>query len=413
MDKSPSVDREVSIRKLGEESFGLGMFHARSDGDVHRGVSVSVCLIPTVRASKDRPIPYAFVPASGAYMRRVSWVNCDHEYAILPSHRFECHSEFVVGHSFGFAVAFPITSRFVQMFEVFNRDEGVVAFSEFNDFMGDLPAACSRVVAFVSSKSSKCLFGVPTALIGIAFELASSKADVALTVSHIFTQIQLLQHLSLAVNDGYCRQSLGAYIDTNYSIIVFSDRIVFLEDYVDSSAVELKEGRLVALTQQFLESPICTVHGDGNGDSSVQCSETDYGVTVLCRSKVPASRNIVWYRNVAPHPPPIIQNGYSVLEEVAGNLAVETIFPNSSIEKALEFHSACFDVLRDHERESFSIGVSKIVYCLLLNPRGFQKIQGYSFNDFHPKTKCSWISIIFKGSPIPPTTKVRGLPWRR
>jgi hypothetical protein len=30
----------------------------------------------------------------------------------------------------------------------------------------------------------------------------------------------------------------------------------------------------------------------------------------------------------------------------------------------------------------------------LLNLRGFQKIQGYSFNDFHPKTRCSWSSFI-------------------
>jgi len=56
------------------------------------------------------------------------------------------------------------------------------------------------------------------------------------------------------------------------------------------------------------------------------------------------------------------------------------------------------------------IGTSKVFNSLVFNPAGFKKIQGYGFNDFHPKTKDNLTKIIYKDFRIPPTVKTRGLP---
>jgi len=74
MDKNTSVDR-----RLGEKSFGLGMFHARSDGDVHGGVSIHICLVPTVGAFENGSIPYAFASASGTGVRCSSGIDRYHK----------------------------------------------------------------------------------------------------------------------------------------------------------------------------------------------------------------------------------------------------------------------------------------------------------------------------------------------
>lgn len=81
------------------------MFHARSDGDVHRGISVSVSLVPTVWTLEESFTSNAFCSAPTTYMRSPFWIDCNHEPSVLPSHRFERRSELAVGHSFGFAVA--------------------------------------------------------------------------------------------------------------------------------------------------------------------------------------------------------------------------------------------------------------------------------------------------------------------
>ena len=124
MDKNPLVDRKVSLRKLGDKPFGLGMVYARSEGDVSRGVAVRICLISAPWTFEDEVVPGPFSSTSGASVRCPSWTDWNHKPIALPSDRFERRSEPAVGHPFGFAVALPVTSGVLQSFEIFYGNEG-------------------------------------------------------------------------------------------------------------------------------------------------------------------------------------------------------------------------------------------------------------------------------------------------
>jgi len=192
MDKNASVDREVSIRRLDEKSFGLRMIYARSDDDVNRGVSIGISFVSTSWTLEVRSTPNAYASAPRTDGRCPSCVDCNQKPTVLPSHRFECHSKLMVRHFLGFSAAFSIASSVLQPVKVFHGYESVAVFSEFNDFMCDLPATCSDVVALISPEPSESLPFISAAVVSVASQFASSKADVSLTVSHILTKVKLL-----------------------------------------------------------------------------------------------------------------------------------------------------------------------------------------------------------------------------
>jgi len=385
MDKNPLVDCKVSIRRLGEKPFGLRMVHARSDGDINRGVTVSVSLVSTVRTLEGSLFPYAFASAFGANMRCSSWMDCNHKPVVLPSYRFECHSEPAVGHTFSFAVTLSVSSGVFKPLEVFDGYEGIVFFSELYDFMSYLPASSSGVVAFTLSQSSQCLLSISASIISVTPQFASSEADVSLPIPHILSEIELLQDSALKVDYGDCCQPFGSNIDSNHRIIIFVNSKLLFENHMDSIAVKPEESGFITLIQKVLKPSVSSIHSDWSSDSSVQGGKTNHWIAFLCQAEVSASRNVEGDCNI-PYFSTVVQYGESVFEKVISHLAVDPVFSDFLVEKALKFHSVGFNTLGDYEREGFSICFSKVVYYIELSFCGLQKIQGYGFNDFHPKT---------------------------
>lgn len=395
MNKNPLVDHKVSIRKLGEKTIGLRMVHACSDGDINRGVTVSVSLVSTARTLEGSLFPYAFASASGANMRCSSWMDCNHKPVVLPSYRFECHSEPAVGHTFSFAVTLSVSSGVFKPLEVFDGYESVVLFSELYDFMSDLPASCSGVVAFFFSKSSKRLPCMSATVVSMPPEIASSKADVSLVISHILTKVELLQNTTFTVNYGNCRQPFHSNIDTDDCLVTFFGWKLLLKNYMNSVLVEPEESRFVSFSQQFFIPTVSSIHSDWHSDSSIESGEGNHWIAVLCHTKVSASRNVEGNRNIT-YFSTVVQYGDSILEQVVSNLTVQPELSNTLIEEALKFYLGCLDTLEHHERERLFIGTSKVFNSLVFNPAGLKKIQGYGFNNFHPKTTRKIDFQVFK-----------------
>ena len=405
MDKSPSVDREVSLRNLGDKkSFGLGMIFSRPESDINRGVAVSVSLIPAFSTFEDRTIPYALSSTFRADVRGSSWMDCDDKPAILPCHRLERRSEPAVWHAFSFAVTLPIGSGVLQPFEVFYGYEGVVSFSQLDDFMGNLPATGSIVVAFTFSESSRCLSRIPASSVSIASQYATPKAEVSLSISNILTKVELPQNFAFTVDYGYCCQPFNSNINADNRLIVSLDWKLLLENYVDSVLVKPKESCPVPFFQQLFISLVSPIHSDWNGNSAIKSYEADYRVAFSGRCKVSTPWDVEGNCNVA-YFSAVVQYGCSILEQVVGDLAVQPKLSDLLVKEPLKFRLRCFDALSYNKRECLSIDTLEVFNSSEFGFGGLNKVQRYSFNDFHPKTKNKSFTILYKSFRIPPRLK--------
>ena len=389
MDKSPLVDGKVSIRKLGEKTIGLRMVYARSDGDVYRGVPIGVSLISTLGTLEETPVSYAFSSAFGADVRCASCIDGYHKPVELPCYGFECHSESVVRHSLSFAISFSIPFRVLEVFEVFQGDECVVLFSKPDDFMGDLPASCSCVVTLIFSKPSEGLLGASASIVGIASEFASSKVDVSLFVAHILTEVKLPQNSAFSIDDGDGCQPFNSNINAENRLIILLHLKIFLQGNINIGVAESEKRGLVALLQHLSVSSVVSILTYWYCHSSVEGRDGNHWISPFSDAEPSTPRNVVGHRNSTDFAA-IVQDCYSVFEQVVGNLTVQSKGSNLPIEHSLKLMSLDFNALRHDEGEGFSIPRLKLQEITLFSSCRLQQIQGYRFNDFHPKTRINY-----------------------
>ena len=390
-DKSSCVDRQVSLRNLGEKEAIVRMADARPESDVHGCIAIRIYDIPTTRALKTCPVSGSFSSASGACVGCASWRDCNHEPTVLPSHAFECHSKLVIGHPLGLTIAFSVTSCLVEVFEIFDSNERIIFLGKFDNLVSDLPTSCSSVVVLVSSEPSESLSGIPTSLVGMAHEFGAPEIDISLSVANILPKVELLENFALSTNHGCCCKPFDSNINTYDSIIIFLHFILFLESDMNSTMVDPEESSGVSLFQQCLISPMSPISGNRDGDSTIVGSNGYNRVAIFSGGKFPTSGDIIGYCNLSDLST-IVQNCYSIFEKVVGYLAMKSKPPNIFVEHALEFGSFDFDILRYNEGECFFISPFKLYQLLLLNFCRLKQVQCQRFNYFHPNKSISAVS---------------------
>ncbi len=374
MDKSSCHDGQVSRRNLAPR----WSLEGRSASDVHRGVPVGVAQVATRAAPKDGTPSDSTAGTSGALLAHASRMDQNDKPLVLAGHRLERRSESAVWQPFGLAVPLPsTTTSMIQVLQVLDGDERVVAPGQVHDFVRHLLAPSLREIPFFPSQSPQSLSGISAPFCSVREELGTSQGDVSLSVADVLAEVQLLQDVAALADNRHRSKPLYPDVNAKDRVVIPPEEfglVVMLRGNEELPCAEPERGSPPAVFQRLREPPVCPVHSNRYGDPFLQGPDRDDGVASSGRRDGSRARYIVRDGDATDRTT-VLQYWGRVPEQGAGDHAGDPESPDVVVERLLKGNLLVFPPLLYHEGEGLFVSHEQFVEHLLLASARTKKIQ--------------------------------------
>ena len=422
---SVAVDRAISHARLGCGNHGFRKA-SRNMGDINTSVSISVAFKSATGAFEHNITGLMDIPAFTTSLAGAVWITSNNRSIILPRYLFECHSKLVMGHSLDPAVSLPMQPAFSQPIQILNGDKCVVFFGKPDNFICNFVAPSLDEVGFISfqlSELSSGLIFIPP-FFDQVLKFAPSDTDIPLFLPYIPSEIELLENLSLFIEDTNRCQCPASYVDSNDGI-VFSFYVEVPEDgnqELPSITIpfDSEMGCSPSICQEFIESIPCPILRDWQTNPILQSYDGNNGVAPFGFSERARTWNVKRNRSgINTISSIVFPRCKSILNCIYNELGLQSkLFSNMLIFKLMEIKSSKWQI----KNIPVSQCLRKMVSCikpillqigkhLLLPISQWKNIQLHGFryllrHDYHSNTIC--IKGLKGLLSIPPTTKAVG-----